>query len=422
MNEQYNLEFKEIVTKTFLKTVSAYSNYNDGEIIFGMDDNGVVVGLQSIDEERLKIENMINDSIDPVPNYKMEVKKVGNKGIIILSIKKGNYTPYYYRSKAYRRADTSTIEVDRLDLNRLVIEGMNINYEENRTLNQKLTFEKLELSLEKEVGLEKLNLDILKTLNLYHRDGYYNIAGELLADHNNLDLLGIDIVRFGENINQILYRETISNKSLLFQYDRAIEIFELYYQYEEIKGYDRIKKMLIPKEAFREAVANALVHRAWDINANILVSLYENRIEISSPGGLPVGISKEEYLKGNLSILRNPIIAGVFYRLRMIEKFGTGIARIRREYEESISKPSFYVSENSMKIILPVIKSDDLQLSGDEEIIYETLKMGVKYSRRELDNKIGFNKSRTLRSINNLIDKSIIEKIGKGPGIKYRLK
>jgi ATP-dependent DNA helicase RecG len=71
IKEKYNLEFKKEITKTFLKTVSAYSNYNDGEIIFGMDDDGNIVGLDSIKEDCLRIENMINDSIDPVPDFKI---------------------------------------------------------------------------------------------------------------------------------------------------------------------------------------------------------------------------------------------------------------------------------------------------------------------------------------------------------------
>ena len=70
-----------------------------------------------------------------------------------------------------------------------------------------------------------------------------------------------------------------------------------------------------------------LIHRLWDVNASIKVSMLEDRIEISSPGGLPAGISEEEYLNGQVSILRNPIIGNVFFRLKYIEKFGTGIMR-----------------------------------------------------------------------------------------------
>ena len=206
---------------------------------------------------------MINDTLDPVPKYKLEIKDLDGKQIIILSVFKGKNTPYYYNGKAYRRSNTSTLEVDRLELNRLVIEGINIDYEEKKSSNQNLNFEALEIKLKKIVGIDSLSLDILKTLNLYDKDGYYNIAGELLADENDIEYSGVDIVRFGKDINQILYRETLSNKSVLSQYDKTIEIFERYYQYEEIEGYDRIKKELIPREAFREALANAIVSASF---------------------------------------------------------------------------------------------------------------------------------------------------------------
>lgn len=422
MKEKFNLELKKEITKTFLKTVSAYSNYNDGQIIFGRDDNGDLVGIDHVEDECLRIENMINDSIDPAPSFKIEVEKIEEKTIIVLNVMKGRDTPYYYKGKAYKRSDTSTLEVDRFELRRLAIEGINMDHEEKRASSQSLNFNKLESKLKEKAGIENINLDILKTLNLYNKDGYYNIAAELLADDNNMEFSGLDIVRFGKDISQILYRETISKKSLLSQYDRAIEIFEQYYQYEEIEGYIRVKKELIPKEAFRESLANAIVHRVWDVNSYIQISMYEDRIEINSPGGLPQGISKDEYLYGNISILRNPIIAGVFYRLDIIEKFGTGITRINKEYANIISKPSFDISKNSICIRLPVIDINKLDLSEEEVFILNILKDEIELSRLGLDKKSGFNKSKTLRIINNLLDKNLVQKLGKGPGTTYRLK
>lgn len=422
IKEKFNLEFKKEITKTFLKTVSAYSNYNEGQIIFGIDDNGDLVGMDHVEDKCLKIENMINDSIDPVPSFKIEVEKINKKTIIILNVMKGRDTPYYYKGKAYKRSDTSTLEVDRFELRRLAIEGINMDYEERRSSSQDLNFEKLESKLKEKAGIENINLDILKTLNLYNKDGYYNIAAELLADYNDMEFSGLDIVRFGKDISQILYRETIIKKSLLSQYDRAIEIFEQYYQYEEIEGYKRVKKELIPKEAFRESLANAIVHRIWDIKSYIKISMYEDRIEINSPGGLPEGISKDEYLYGNISVLRNPIIAGVFYRLDIIEKFGTGITRITKEYESSLAKPSFDISRNSIFIGLPVIDINKLDLSEEEVLIINILKDEIELSRGEIDKKSGFNKSKTLRIINNLVDKNLIQKLGRGPGTTYRIK
>jgi len=421
--EGYNLEFKEEVSKTFLKTVSAYANYNDGEIIFGLDDDGNVVGVkEGPKEEALRIENMINDSLSPVPYFEIIIKDVEEKTIIIVEVKKGKDTPYYYKGKAYKRGDTASIEVDRFELRRLALEGINMHYEDRKASSVDLNFSVLEAGLKKEAGIERLNLDILKTLNLYHKDGYYNTAGELIADENDRDFSGVDIVRFGKDINKILYRKTISNVSLLTQFDRAVNIFEQYYIFEEIDGYNRIKKELIPKEAFRESLANAIVHRVWDTNSYIQIAMYEDKIEINSPGGLPAGISKDEYLYGNISILRNPIIAGVFNRLNIIEKFGTGIARINKEYTQSISKPDFEVSENRIRIILPVTQIDPIDLSEDENMIYELLKEEVELSRKEIDLKTGFNKAKTLRTLNSLVDKNIISKTGSGATLTYKLK
>jgi ATP-dependent DNA helicase RecG len=421
--ERYNLEFKEEISRSFLKTVSAFANYSDGEIIFGIENKGKVLGMNGdLEKVILKIEHMINDSITPVPHFEITLKEIDNKKIIIVEIKKGKDTPYYYKGKAYKRSDTSTVEVDRFELRRLAMEGSNMNYEDRKSSSKELNFKVLEAKLKKEAGIERINLDILKTLNLYNKDGYYNIAGELLADQNDIAFSGIDIIKFGKDINKILYRKTINNVSLLTQLDSTIDIFEQYYVYEEINDYNRINKELIPKEAFREALANAIVHRVWDTNSYIQIAMSEDKIEINSPGGLPEGISEDEYLYGNISVLRNPIIAGVFNRLNIIEKFGTGIARINKEYVHSISKPNFEVSENRIKIILPITKIDQLDLSKDESRIYELLKTKGELSRKDIDLKTGYDKSKSLRILNTLVEKNIIIKLGSGRAITYRLK
>jgi ATP-dependent DNA helicase RecG len=420
--ESYNLEFKVEVSNSFLKTVSAYANYSDGEIYFGIDDHGNVVGIKgNTKNEALRIENMINDSLAPVPSFNINVKDAGGKTIIVLEVKKGKDTPYYYKGKAYKRAVTATVEADRFELRRLAMEGINVDYEDRKASSQDLKFTVLEARLKKEVGIERLNLDILKTLNLFNKDGYHNTAGELLADKNDIAFSGIDIVKFGKDINKILYRKTIGNVSILTQFEMAIDVFEQYYIYEKVNGYSRQKQELIPKEAFREALANAVVHRVWDTNSYIQIAMYEDKIEINSPGGLPAGISKDEYLYGNISVLRNPIIAGVFNRLNIIEKFGTGIARINKEYNHSIIKPDFEVSENRIRIILPVAESEHLDLSKDESIIYKLLKEEFELSRKEIDLKTGFDKSKTLRVLNRLADKKIIRKSGDGTAVIYRL-
>ena len=138
MKETKTLEFKETTeTNSFLKTVSAFANYSDGKIIFGVCDDGMIKGIDNPNEACLNLENKLNDSIKPIPFYTLEIN---GDNTITMEVKKGIYTPYFYKGKAYKRNDTATIEVDRLELNRLVLEGMNQTYEEQVSSKQDLTF------------------------------------------------------------------------------------------------------------------------------------------------------------------------------------------------------------------------------------------------------------------------------------------
>ena len=421
-HENYNLEFKEQISKTFLKTICAYSNYNDGVILFGVNDEGEYVGLSNIDEDYLKIENMINDSISPRPSFKMSIEEFQDKKIIKLLVSKGKHPPYYYQNKTYKRSGSSTLEVDRIELKRLILEGFNLGYEEIESSKKNLDFSVLESKLVEKLNITKLGPDILKTLNLMDSKGNYNFAAELLANQNEILFSGIDIARFGSSINQILHRETIKEVSLLTQYDKAVESFKRYYQLEEIIGLNRVKKELIPEKAFREAIANAIVHRVWDVNAYIQVSMFEDKIIISSPGGLPIGLAEDDYLYRNISLLRNPIISEVFYKLNYIEKFGTGVMRINEEYSDSIVKPSYKITENFITVTLPTVEIKPESLSSDEKIVFDLFVKDPCLSRLEIENKSGFNKSKAIRTLNSLIDKSVIEKIGNGPSTEYRIK
>lgn len=128
-NENRYVEFKESTkSKTYLKTVSAFANYDGGKIYFGIRDDGSVCGVENIIKERLNIENQINDNIKPRPNYHIEVD---DQNILVLEVICGEDKPYYYNNKAYKRNDTSTIEIERLELQRLILEGQNLNFEKS---------------------------------------------------------------------------------------------------------------------------------------------------------------------------------------------------------------------------------------------------------------------------------------------------
>ena len=328
-----------------MQTVCAFSNYDGGEIFFGIDD-----------------------SISPQPNYTLETQN--NDMMIKLTVKSGAQKPYLYKSKAYKRNDTATIEVDTLEFSRLVLEGKNISFEELPYKEQNLTFEVLHNKLRENIQIETFNLDTLKTLSLYDNANGYNNAAGLLADKNHFP--GIDLVKFGENISIIQKRATFENISVLDAYEKSIGVFRDYYQYEVIQGADRKKIEKIPEAAFREAIANALIHRVWDAGSQIRVLMFDDRIEIISPGGLPSGITVGEYLGGKISVLRNRNLANVFYRLGFVEIFGPGVTRIKQLYAGNLAKLDFEVSENTIKIVLPVLE-DNLNLTEDEHTVYKIL-------------------------------------------------
>ena len=279
-----------------------------------------------------------------------------------------------------------------------------------------ISFEILYHKLKECIQLETFDQDTLKTLNLYNNTNGYNNAAGLLADENHFP--GIDIMKFGENISIIQRRATFENISILEVYDKTIDIFRDYYQYEVIEGADRKKVEKIPEAAFREAVANALIHRAWDIEARIRILMFDDRIEIVSPGGLPSGITEEEYLAGKLSVLRNRNLANVFYRLGFVEIFGTGVMRIKQLYEDGFSKPDFEVSENSIKIVLPNFEKD-VDLTEDERIVYKILSKNLMKSISEIAPYVPFGKSKTTQLLKSMGQKGIITVEGRGRGTKY---
>ena len=416
MKEHKRLEFKSTITNTFLKTVSAYSNFYGGEIVFGVNDDGSVCGIDNPDQVCLDIENRINDSISPKPDFEIDIDD--SKKIIRLIVREGEDKPYLYKGKAYRRSDTASIEVDQAELKELVLQGSNLYFEELPCGKDDLLFQELSAKLMKNLDIKVVSEDILRTLGLFTKDKKFNNAAALLSDEN--DFYGIDIARFGNSINEIMDRETISKASVLKQYDAALNMIKRYYQYEEISEIERKKVDLVPEIAYREAIANALIYRDWSINSHIRISLFSDKIEIKSPGGLPRGITAEEYMKGDISCLRNPILGNVFFRLHYIEMFGTGVRRILLAYKDAKIKPKFEITDNVISVILPVTE-DQYHVTNDEAKVMSALENGEQLSSSEIAKVTGYTKSKVLRLIEHLKEKDYIKIIGNGRGTKYSL-
>ena len=412
MKESRTLEFKSEVTKSFLKTVSAFANFGKGTITFGVDDNGEPIGLKDPVASCLDIENRINDVFDPRPSFSLNVN--GN-GTVDLVVEEGYDKPYLCGGKAYRRSDTSTVEVDKVELKRLVLEGQNLDFDEVPCRLDSLSFALLEAKLKESVGIASLTEDSLRTLGLLGKDGYNNAAA-ILADSSPFP--GIDIAVFGANEDTILDRAQVSGKSALESFAVAMDFYERRCCYEKVDGAFRSRVETIPRTAFRETVANALAHRAWDVPAPVRIAIKPDAVEVLSPGGLVPGMAVKSYLDGRYSMLRNPTLAEVFFRLGIIEKFGTGIARIKRSYEGFEQKLSFEVGEDFICVSLPVLEVAS-PLGEDELLVLSKMPRHRLMTRAFIDQMTGFEKTKTIRILNSLEAKGLIETVGEARARKY---
>lgn len=176
----------------------------------------------------------------------------------------------------------------------------------------------------------------------------------------------------------------------------------------------------VPEAAFREAVANALIHRTWDVSSAIRILMFDDKIQVISPGGLPSGLTEAEYMQGKISVLRNPVLANVFYRLGIVEIFGTGVLRILETYRQSLVKPKFEITDNSISVELPVVQTE-LNLSADERTVYDALSKNIRKSISEITAAVPFGKSKTGEILNALAGSGYVSVSGNGRGTKYAL-
>ncbi|HHU21646.1 MAG TPA: AAA family ATPase [Acholeplasma sp.] len=419
--ENKNTELKAQYTTNVLKTVSAFANFHDGRIIIGIHDDGTTIEpITNIIQEKLNIENAINSEIKPIPNYEIRIIKEKEGDILEINVYKGEDGPYYYKHHAYMRQDTSTIQVDAPNLNRLILKFKNMSYDQVDVENLDLNFAFLERELKNIQGISKLSKDVLITNQLF-QNGKYNNAALLLSDNGNAIQSYIDIAKLSLDSNTFYDRLILSNQSILKHLDDAYNYFlQNYPPYDTIEGLKRVTKYSVPQESFREALTNAIIHRDYSYTNGIQISFFDNRIEITSPGGLVDGIDENNFIDGP-SIPRNPIIANLFLRLKKIERFGTGIKRIIESYEKENSKPSFIIKKNQITVVLPVLNYSYSLLEANKAII-AYLQAFPNSPRAEIEEALKIEKHTLIRRLNELISKGKIESKGNGKSLTYNVK
>jgi ATP-dependent DNA helicase RecG len=424
--EGLTIELKRQIVDDIRKTVIAFANSEGGTIYIGVDNDGSVVGVKEISSEMLRLSNMIRDAIKPdvtmFVSYAQE--KEQGKDIIKVTVQKGTDCPYYLQSKGLRpegvfvRQGASSVPATERAIRRMIMETDGDSYEEMRSLNQELTFEAAAQEF-KARGVP-FGEGYLKTLHLVNEDGIYTNLALLLSDQC---VHTIKAAVF-EGTDKSVFRDRREfSGSLLRQLN---DVFAYISQYNRVRaefsGLYRTDKKDYPEEALREALLNVLVHRDYAYSASTLISLYDNRIEFISVGGLVKGITFSDIMLG-ISVTRNERLANIFYRLTLIEAYGTGVPKILNSYKGYAMQPEFDVTDNAFKLSLPNQneQTEDAGLSSDEKRIIELAGRLGKLKRKDVEMALNISQTMSGRFLRLMVGKGIFQTVGRGKNTKYVL-
>lgn len=358
--ESETVELKSAVVDDIKKEIIAFANSDGGKLYIGVRDDGEVAGLDDPDGTALQVSNMVRDSIKPDITMFLHYQTIEEDGkkIIEISVQRGTNRPYYIAKKGMRpegvyvRQGYSSVPATDTAIRCMIKETDGDRFETMRCLDQELTFE----DTKKEFQFHEIELgpQQMRTLKLVENDGLYSNLALLLSDQNPHTIK----VAVFQGTKQMIFKDRREfGGSLMKQMNEVYEYIDFRNQIRAtIEKLSRIDVRDYPVIAVREALLNLLVHRDYSFSASALISIYDDRIEFVSIGGLMPGIDLEDIMAG-ISVCRNQNLANVFYRLHLIEAYGTGLTKIMEAYEETSEKPVISTTKNSFKITLPNVNA-----------------------------------------------------------------
>ncbi len=430
MTEGITTELKREYTDDIKKTIIAFANTRGGELLIGVEDDGTVTGVLDVDGTMLKVTNALRDSIKPDITMFLccEKREIDGKNVVAINVQKGTACPYYLAAKGLRpegvfvRQGASTVPATGSAILKMIKETDGDDYESARSLYQELTFHCAERFFAEEnipLGQEQK-----RTLGLISEDGVFTNLGLLLSDQ----CIHTTKLAVFQGSSKTVFKDRAEFSGSLFQ-----QVEDIYAYIDranrtraEFPGLKRVDTRDYPPEALREAMLNAIVHRDYSYSGATFISFFDDRIEFVSLGGLPKGIAMSDVMMG-VSVPRNRRLANIFYRLHLIEAFGTGILKIKECYIGCSRQPMVETSENAFKIALPNVNyaaetaSRENPLSEKEHQILEHISAKQFVSRAEIEAAVGLSQSVTIRTLKRLLELGLIRKSGNGKNTKYYL-
>ena len=377
---------------------------------------------------------MIRDTIKPdlTMFIHYETLEYEGKFILCVDIQQGSKRPYYVAKKGLRpegvyvRQGYSSVPASDTAIRKMIKETDGDHFEDMRSLEQDLTF----IETEKEFNHRDIDFGMkqMQTLKIINQDNLYTNLGLLLSEQC---VHTIKVAVFQGTEQSVFKDRREFGGSLIQQLHEVYDYMDRYNQtratFQELL---RIDTQDYPKVAIREALLNILIHRDYGFSASSLISIYDDRMEFVSIGGLLPGVDLEDVTMG-LSVCRNQNLANVFYRLRLIEAYGTGLQKIMNAYKPNINKPIFKCTNNAFKIVLPNMNAEYNTVeqinnkkdeSQNEKKVLVFIKQKGWITRCDVEEILGISPSSALRFIKNMVEKGMLIKQGKGKDVKYILK
>lgn len=429
MKETEIIEFKREFVNDLNKEVIAFANTNGGEIFIGIDDDGKVVGLNDIENVELQCVNHISNTIKPDISMFVKYERVitDSKEVLKITVNKGSMSPYYIASKGIRpegvyvRHGTASVPATETAIVSMIKETTGDSFEETRSLNQNLTFVQAEQEFIN-AGLPFAEAQ-KRSLGVIGRDDCYTNLGLLLSDQCEHK---IKFAVFEGTEKEVFKDRHEFSGSLFRQLDDLTKMLDKHNKLSspKIEGIKRTDVRDYPVEAIREAILNAFIHRDYGLGGYTLVSVFDDRIEIVSLGGLMRGVEMNDIMLG-VSYLRNKRLAEIFYRLHFIEAYGTGISKIKKSYERSKKQPIFECSSNAFKVTLPntSLKTNDIKIEQDDReiLILDLIRKKGEIGRTDVEKLLNVSTPTANRILTNMVQAGKIKRTGSARNIKYSL-
>lgn len=365
MIENKHIEFKQKVTPELEKEVVAFLNSNEGGVIYiGIDKNGIPVGVNNADQEQLLIKDRLKTNILPscLGLFDLILEKKEGKEIIKIIVAGGYEKPYYIKKYglsekgAFIRVGSSAEPMPTRQIEQLFSKRIRNSIGNMKSPKQTLQFQQLHIYYQS-IG-KALNEQFARNLELVTEEENYNYVAYLMNDINNIS---VKVARY-EGLNRVELAENneYGYESLIKATHQVLDKLNLENRtLTKITPKERKEQRLWNAIALREAVINAFVHNDYTKEVAPKFEIFDDRLEITSYGSLPEGLSKEEFFEG-YSIIRNKELMRIFKDLDLVEQLGSGIPRILQAYAQD----SFHFSENFLRVTLPSIESVTITMQG----------------------------------------------------------